>query len=139
MKHDEPTPTPGRPLPPIYADDETVQAHMNDASLILAVYAGLTTILNREPRSAHDVTRLLVVAAALGDIGMIRTSDSGFGEEGFIELARNAWLKVEEIRQRMGRSHETKKKKGAAVGKEIDATVAALIEKQLGLNDTKDS
>jgi cation transport regulator ChaC len=140
MKHDDPTPTPERPVPPIYADDETVQAHMNDAGLVLAVYAGLLTVLNREVRSKHDVTRLFMVAAAVGDIGSIRQCDAGFGEDGFVELARNAWLKVEEIRQRTGESYVKNKKKDATVGREVDATVAALIEKQLGLSgDTKDS
>jgi hypothetical protein len=137
MKHDKPTPTPDRPVPPIFADDETVQAMMNDSSLLLAVYAGLLAVLNRETRSKHDVTRTLMVAAALGDIGMVRVYDTGFGEEGFVELARNAWLKVEEIRQRTGEQHEAGQVKTKKVAESVDATVAALLEKQLGLGDSE--
>lgn len=133
MKHNEPTPTPDRPVPPIFTDDDALQSMMNDGSLLMAVYMGLCAALGRQPRSKHDITRTLVVAAALGDIASIRVYETGFGADGFVDLARNAWLKVEELRQLQGEKFENGRSKTSEVGEQVDATVAALIEKQLGI------
>lgn len=133
MEKTDPTPAPERPVPPIFADDETLERMMGDATLVLSVAA----LLARSVQSKHDLVRLFAVMAAMVDIGNVRQFNTGFGNDGFAELASNAWLKVDELRAMSQEVFEKQRRRVEKVSQNVDANLAAIIEKQLGLDNDK--